>query len=319
MEPLALPAKLSNLEVWKVNLPKQEAESEIEPTWWHIQADGPEAEIHLNKLDLSTEIKEGLLADETRPKCYAHEDGLLLFIRGINNNKNAEVEDMVSLRVWMTNCLVITTWKKGRGLLSVSEVRKEILDGKGPKDTGGLLIAIIEKITDKISKEVEYIDDALGEVEDIIGSSPENIERQNIVEIRRRSAQIKRFLAPQREALDSVISARKFVKKTHITMIKRQSERLLRYLEELDLARERCVMLLEELRHVTAEEQGARMYVLSIVTAIFLPLAFLTGVFGMNVAGLPGTENPSAFILLSICMVFLAVVVILMMKFKKWL
>ena len=44
------------------------------------------------------------------------------------------------------------------------------------------------------------------------------------------------------------------------------------------------------------------MYLLSIVATIFLPLSFLTGVFGMNVAGLPGLENPGAFNYLTIGM-----------------
>ena len=44
----------------------------------------------------------------------------------------------------------------------------------------------------------------------------------------------------------------------------------------------------EELMNRIAQEQNARMYVLSIVAAIFLPISFVTGLFGMNVAGLPG-------------------------------
>lgn len=45
-----------------------------------------------------------------------------------------------------------------------------------------------------------------------------------------------------------------------------------------------------------AEQQSMRMYVLSLVTAIFLPLSFLTGVFGMNVVGLPALSHPRLLI-----------------------
>ena len=44
------------------------------------------------------------------------------------------------------------------------------------------------------------------------------------------------------------------------------------------------------------------MYSLSIVTTIFLPLGFVTGLFGMNVAGLPGTQSPYAFAILCLVM-----------------
>ena len=101
--------------------------------------------------------------------------------------------------------------------------------------------------------------------------------------------------------------------------LREQSERMTRYIEELDLARERAMVLQEEQRNKVAEQQGMRMYVLSIVTAIFLPLSFLTGVFGMNVAGLPGLENPQAFMYLGTSMLGLALVLLLLMIWKKWL
>jgi len=62
------------------------------------------------------------------------------------------------------------------------------------------------------------------------------------------------------------------------------------------------MVLQDELRNLIAEQQGMRMYVLSLVTAIFLPLSFLTGVLGMNVAGLPGTQEPKAFFYLATAM-----------------
>jgi len=66
-----------------------------------------------------------------------------------------------------------------------------------------------------------------------------------------------------------------------------EGDRITRYLEDLDLVRERAMVAQEEILGRMAQQQNARMYVLSIVAAIFLPLSFLTGLFGMNVAGLP--------------------------------
>jgi zinc transporter len=55
-----------------------------------------------------------------------------------------------------------------------------------------------------------------------------------------------------------------------------------------------------------------------LVTAIFLPLSFLTGVFGMNVAGLPGTEEPNAFFYLAMAMLTVAIILLISMLWKKW-
>jgi zinc transporter len=37
------------------------------------------------------------------------------------------------------------------------------------------------------------------------------------------------------------------------------------------------------------------LYILSIVTTIFLPITLITGVFGMNLGGLPAQQDPLGF------------------------
>ena len=55
-------------------------------------------------------------------------------------------------------------------------------------------------------------------------------------------------------------------------------------------------MLLQSERNSRLAEQTNRnLYVLSIVTTVFLPLTLITGVFGMNTGGLPGQQDPAGF------------------------
>ena len=90
-------------------------------------------------------------------------------------------------------------------------------------------------------------------------------------------------------------------------------------MEDLDLVREKAVVLQEELMNLTAQQQNDRMYVLSIVAVIFLPISFVTGLFGMNVAGLPGLETPSAFFYVAMAMTVMVVGALAYFRFKKWL
>jgi zinc transporter len=63
---------------------------------------------------------------------------------------------------------------------------------------------------------------------------------------------------------------------------------------------------------------NTRMYVLSVVAAIFLPLGFLTGLLGINVGGIPGAEYPWAFLLFILFLVGIVAVQMLWFKHKKW-
>jgi zinc transporter len=130
---------------------------------------------------------------------------------------------------------------------------------------------------------------------------------------------VRRFLAPQREALEALArQARDILGEDCIAAVREQSDRIARYVEDLDLVRERAMVLQEELLNRNVEQQNARMYVLAILSAIFLPITFITGLFGMNVAGLPGTRDAHAFgFVLAIMAAALAVAVALMRR-KHW-
>lgn len=287
--------------------------------WVHIQSDAPGALSLMRAIGLPENVIDALCANETRPRVVSTQQGTMLYLRGINRNPNADPEDMVSLRFWISDNLLVTARKKDRALSSVQEVKDLLLAKEGPKDIGGVICTLVEKIADKISETVDDISDVLSQFEEALSEGNTPIDRHELAGLRRKSAAIKRYLAPQRDALEALVRHRKFIDDAQTFHLREQTDRMTRYVEDLDLARERAVVLHEELRSQIADKQGLRMYVLSMVTAIFLPLSFLTGVFGMNVGGLPGVEEPDAFFYLSMCMLGLAVVGLVAMIWKKWL
>ncbi|WP_199271629.1 zinc transporter ZntB [Paraglaciecola sp. L3A3] len=286
-------------------------------SWVHVQADAHDAEDCLSQLGVQNEIIDALCTTETRPKALQFGEGMLIYLRGINRNPNTDPEDMVSLRLWVTKNRLISARRKDRRLLSVQDVKDEIAQNIIPQSPMDLVVDIITKIANRISETVDELDEELTSFE-----SDEGIEQQDRMKlslVRRKSASLRRYLAPQRDALDAIYRFHKSLSQEQAFDLRDQTDRMSRYVEELDLARERAMVLQDELRNRIAELQGMRMYVLSLVTAIFLPLSFLTGVFGMNVAGLPGTEEPSSFINLVGGMIAVALIATVIMVWKKWL
>ena len=92
-----------------------------------------------------------------------------------------------------------------------------------------------------------------------------------------------------------------------------------RFLEDLDLIRERGMVAQEEFLSRIAYEQNQQILLLSVVAAIFLPLTFLTGLWGMNVGGIPGGESTLGFLLVAGLMIGLGVATAYYFKRRKWL
>lgn len=287
--------------------------------WVHIDVDDDASRRWLtDDGGLQPSIVDALLADETRPRSFSTEQGLLVVLRGVNTNPGDDPEDMISIRLWIEHDRIIST--RRRRLLSIVDIRDSLVKGKGPKSPGDFLAALTGKLADRIGDFVDSIEERVSNAEDQMATQDHTEFRQAISTLRRQIASVRRFLAPQRDALDRLYrQPGEWLSDSDVHELRDEADRITRYLEDLELARERTMVLREEFLGQLAEEQNSRMYVLSIVAAIFLPLSFLTGLLGMNVGGLPGVESPQGFLVSVIVMVLAAVGLLAFFRFKKWL
>jgi zinc transporter len=88
--------------------------------------------------------------------------------------------------------------------------------------------------------------------------------------------------------------------------------------EALEAARDQAAVTQEELLQRLSERTEQRMYLLSVITAVFLPLGLLTGLLGVNVGGIPGAETPWAFALLCGAIGLFVVLQLWLLRRKHW-
>ena len=103
-----------------------------------------------------------------------------------------------------------------------------------------------------------------------------------------------------------------------IDQVRDQADRYTRYVEDLDLIRERASFVQEGLNHRLQEDQSKRTYALSMIAGLFLPATFITGVFGMNVGGLPGIDSPLGFYWVIGSMTLLSVSILIWFQMRRW-
>jgi zinc transporter len=262
-------------------------------------------------------VVDALLTEETRPRATLIGDGVLVALRGINMNPGAEPDDMVSVRLWIDNERIISTRK--RTLLSVRDIAEQLDAGKGPVDTQDFLVSLADRIVWRMSDTVDQCEDQVAELEEQVLDEGHTSLRFDLASLRRQTIALRRYLAPQRDAFAKlVIEKIAWFDDDSRLRLREVSDRLIRHIEDLDAVRERAAVTQEELLSRLSDQMNTRMYVLSMVAAIFLPLGFLTGLLGINVGGIPGSENPWAFLLF---LLFLGVVVfaqVLWFRYKKW-
>lgn len=286
--------------------------------WVHLDAQHHDARSWLNDNIpyLDDGILDSLLADETRPRISEIGNGLLVILRGMNLNKDANPEDMVSIRMWIDPERIITSQR--RSLKAVQDIRDALENGTGPKNAADFIFSLTTYLFKRMEPTLLELDERTDNVEEAILDHPETSERQEVIDIRKKAIIFRRYIAPQKDAMAHLRNTEiSWLDQKHKRQLQENLDRLTRYVEDLDAIRERSQIVKDELANALADKMNQNMYMLSIIAAIFLPLGFITGLMGINVGGMPMIDDQNGFwVITGICTLFIIAMIIIFKKLK---
>ena len=288
-------------------------------TWVHMDANHSDTRAWLESelLHLEPYVIDALLIDETRPRMTQVGDGAILILRGANLNENSDPEDMVSIRLWVEGKRVISVQR--RKLKAIGDIEAMIESSRGPKDTGEMVCMLMDRLFKRIEPVLSSLDETTDQIEESLLESTNIQLREAIVSVRKQAIMFRRYMIPQREAIDQMrMSELKWLKDKSRRQLQENYNHVTRYLEDLDAVRERAQVVKDELANILSDKLNKNMYMLSVIAAIFLPLGFLTGLLGINVGGIPGSDNESAFWIFGGFLVLVACMQIAIFKRLKW-
>ena len=292
--------------------------TEGEWLWLHLNYSEPGVKKWLRKSSGVPDLAaRALLQADIRPRCVPVDSGLMLFLRGINLNPGAAPDDMVSIRIWIDGQRIISLAQ--HHLQTVDDMSEAMQQGVDLEKPGDFLTMFVNRLLNRANTVVEDLSDTIDELEGAVIDLEDPGLREQLSDVRRQAITLRRFLAPQREALNRlVIEKTSILSDNQRLYLREDSDRLTRLIEELDADRERAGVIHESLLSRIAEQTNQRMYVLSIIAAIFLPLSFVTGLLGVNVGGIPGMNNELGFSFVILLMLFLAGALWAFFHWRRW-
>ncbi len=283
--------------------------------WLHFDL-GTEALADWTRANLPPLACRTLLAERTRPRVDVHDEGLVLTLRGINLNDGEELEDMVSIRIWATENLIITVRRKR--IFALDELKMQILAGDPPDTTARLIARMTERLLDRVetlSLDLEHRAEGIEHaVYDEHAAPPEDL-----APLRRQVITLRRHIGPMADALTDLAQLETpLIPENFRNRLRHTASRAKRSVDEVYEVVDRLTALSDHIELQQDARLARNSYVLSVIAAIFLPLGFLTGLFGVNVAGMPGTSHPAAFAVLCGSMVLIGMVLYAFLRWIKW-
>jgi zinc transporter len=141
-----------------------------------------------------------------------------------------------------------------------------------------------------------------------------------LAHLRRVTVRMRRFLGLQRRALARLAAGREdWFSAANRGLAREVVHQCVSYIEGLDAAREICEITQDEILQRSTEKTERRLFSLTVITAVFLPLTFITGLLGVNLAGIPDANNPVSFLILCIILGALVALQLWYLRRKRWL
>jgi zinc transporter len=231
---------------------------------------------------------------ESRHRLESLEDGLLVVINDLVYNDTLDPGEVATLWAYVTRQTMISA--RFHPLRGADRLRSEVRAGMKAGSGVELLARLLDLQVESIEELVGRVNNDLDHAEDQVLRDQVIGQREELNRTRRLCARLRRHFRPQRAAIQKLAGRPLgWLAESDAERLRGIADDLGYAIDEAEHQQERAKILLEELASREAESTGRNLYVLTIYTVVFMPMTLISGIFGMNVAGLPGLDGTSSF------------------------
>ncbi|TAK35653.1 MAG: magnesium/cobalt transporter CorA [Chloroflexota bacterium] len=185
-----------------------------------------------------------------------------------------------------------------------------------------LLYALVDGLVDSYFPVLDSMDDLIDELEDIIVGRTEDGVLARIFRVKRDVVSLRKVISPQIEVF-SQLTNRTYhqIKEEHIIYFRDVHDHLIRAFEVIDSYRDLMTGALDAYLSTVSNRLNSVMKRLTLIATIFMPITFVTGVFGMNFGYAPQVvwDNGTLFWFSLAGMAIITAVQLLYFRMQGWI
>lgn len=269
-------------------------------------------------------VMESIVAPTFHPLIEDFEGHLFLILHfpiifpGHQPNKIAEVDFLITKKTLVT--ITYTDFPRFdqlfRTLLEDAQLQKQFTK----THTGFLLYYIIDRLFQAHMKDLDFLEKEVTRIEDKIFGKHGRLTIEDISNVRRDIVDFRRPLKYQLNALASFREkAEKFYGKDFAPYLLDLSVNEERIITLIENQKETMDVLYETQTSLMSDHISQIMRVLTIFSAIILPLSLMASIWGMNHEIMPLRNGPYGFWIVMGFMAFVGIGLILFFRKKRWL
>ncbi len=271
--------------------------------------------------DLHPLVMEDILNTDQRPKIEDHDRYLYVVLKMLSYNEADQEIGIEQLSLVLGDNFVLSFQDKPGDVLD--PLRERIRQAKGKIRKLGpdyLLYAIMDEVVDNYFVVMEKLGDKVEQIEDIVAVKPRPDTLQQIHRLKREMIVLRKAVWPLRELITTLRhDDTPLLKESTAIYFRDLNDHIVQIIEGVEAYRDMLSSMLDVYLSIMSNRANGVMKVLALFSAIFMPLTFITGIFGMNFKDFPELEWKYGFQGTVILMVVLAIAMLIFFRRKKWL
>ena len=269
---------------------------------------------------LSPAVRTMLLDDEDRHVALGDGQAVGLILSDFQTEfDGAAAFEPARLRLAFGERLVISV--RRHPLMCVEKVRRAVVvSGRRIETPGALIGALGDAFIDAASDHIETFADRFDDLEDAVIAGLSDAGHHNVARMRRTLLRLHREVSPMRSLMRRLGMLAAENPASPAASAIGEASRLVTALDGLDNEvrdlQARARLIREEIEALASAETNRQLFILSVLSAVFLPGTLVTGLFGMNTRDLPFAETAGGF---WFALVFVGMATAFVMFIIRWL
>lgn len=221
-------------------------------------------------------------------------DSLFAVLNDVAYDFSFDAQEVETLWVNVSNRLVVSA--RRRPLKSVDRLRTAVKRGEQLQSTVALLDHLLRDQGDELQRILQQAGGRLDDIEDAVLAGHHRRHGAELARLRRLMVRLQRLLTPEPGGVTRALS------RPPTWMSPRDTQQLARSNDDFSLVlrdvatlQDRIRLMQDESASRQAEQNNRSLFLLTMVTVLALPINLTSGLFGMNVGGVPFSDHPAGF------------------------
>jgi magnesium transporter len=231
---------------------------------------------------------EDSLSATTLPKYDSFTDYDFFIFRTVDVNISEHASETFKIAAFLGRNFLFTVHR--RPMQTIDDVCNRLPGDRRIVQRGVdfLLYSIVDAMVDAYFPMLEQIEEALDDLQDQIFEAADDAHLDELLHLKRDVNVLRRHSLPQRELLNQISRGdAKFIQQQHLIYFRDVYDHMFRISETIDVDRDQMTGTMDAYLSVVANRTNEIMKVLTIFSAVMLPLSLIAGIYGMNFEHMP--------------------------------